>query len=82
MRFLVSITYSEVTPESAAEGDFSKTGFVSEDQEYTLEELKSLIKSGGWYREGRTRWMTTGSWVSDYRTGTEREENLHIKLIK
>lgn len=82
MRFVVSKTYAEITPESAEHGDFSETGFVFEDEVYTLRELIQLIKSEGFYREGKTNWLTTGFSVSCYKTSTEREENLHIKLIK
>jgi hypothetical protein len=64
MKFKVSVTYSEVTPESASNGDFSETGFVSEDQIYTLRELIDLIKSEGYRREGRTDWMTNGFYQS------------------
>jgi hypothetical protein len=80
MKFLVSRTYSETTPESATEGDFSDTGYVHEAEEYTLRELIDLIKRDGFYREGGTRWLTNGWSTECYRTGTEREENLHIKM--
>ena len=79
LKFLVSVTYSECTPESV---DFSDTGFISKDEVFTLEELKHLIKSEGYYREGRTPWLTTGFHTICYRTATSREENLHIELIK
>lgn len=83
MNFLVSKTYSEVTPESAEDGDFSETGFCWQDQVYSLEDLKHLIKSEGFYRESRgTSWLTTGFSTSCYRTGTQREENLHIKYLR
>jgi hypothetical protein len=82
MKFKVSQTYSEVTPESAIDGEFSDTGFVFEDQIYTLRELIGLIKRDGFTRESGSNWLTTGFSTSCYRTGTEREENLHIKLIK
>lgn len=30
-KFMYSVTYSETTPESVRDGDFSETGFLSED---------------------------------------------------
>ena len=81
LTFIVNETYSEITPESAESGDFSETGFEFEDQEYTLSELISYIKSEGYYREGKsTNWFTTGFYVEDYATCTEKERNLHITI--
>lgn len=80
MKFEVSRTYAEITPESAEQGDFSETGFVFNKEIYTLREIISEIKREGFYREGSTSWFTTGFHTTDYATGTEREENLHIEL--
>ncbi len=85
MTFLVTLTYSEITPESATRGDFSDTGFIFQEQEYSLRELINYIQSESFYREGpkgrfKTGWFTTGFQHICFKTGTEREENLHIKL--
>ena len=81
MKFLIDRTYTEITPESAAEGVPSETGFVFEDQEFTLDELKEYIKDEGLHREPGTRWYTTGTWTDDYTTATEREECIHIRMM-
>lgn len=80
MKFKVSQTFSDVTPESAKQGDFSDTGFEFQDVEYTLRELIDYIKSNGFYREGGTGWLTQGNHTSDYSTGTETTIDLHIKI--
>jgi hypothetical protein len=80
--FKVSRTYSEVTPESAKDGEFSETGFVFQDDTYTLRELIAYIKSEGFYREVGTNWLTTGFYTECHQTCTEREESLHIELLK
>lgn len=81
MRFIVSETYQEVTPESAEYGDFSDTGFVFQDETYSLRELIDYIKRNGYTRESKgTDWLTLGPWTECYRTGTERSTNLHITL--
>lgn len=80
MKFLVSRTYSEWTPESSVDGEYSDTGFVFEDVEYTLRELIEYIRSERAIREGRSSWLTTGSFAADYATGTEREECIHVTL--
>lgn len=83
MKFLVSHTYQEVTPESAADGEYSETGSVFQNEEYSLEELKSLIRREGFYREYRgSGWLTKGHYITCYRTATERSENLHIELLQ
>jgi hypothetical protein len=83
MKFKVSKTYNEVTPESAEHGDFSDTGYVFQDVIYTLSELKQLIKSEGFRRESRgTSWLSCDLGITCYQTHTETEENLHIELVK
>jgi len=75
---IVSRCYSECTPESAEDGDFSDSGFVYESEELEVQELAREIRLGGFYREGCTEWLSTGFHTSDYSTGTEREETLHF----
>jgi hypothetical protein len=82
--FIVSKTYSEVTPESAAEGDFSDTGFIFEptignDLEGTL----SYIQELGFldYSEfNKTSAVFYGEFhIEDYVTGTEVQYAIHIE---
>ncbi len=75
---LVSRCYSETTPESAEQGDFSDTGFVHEAEPFTFSELVRVISQGGFRQEGGTDWLCTGYSTVDYRTGIEREETLHF----
>jgi hypothetical protein len=75
---LVSRCYSEITPESAEQGDFSDCGFVHEAEPFTFSELVWVIRRGGFSQDGCTDWLSTGYHVEDYRTCTEREETLHF----
>ena len=74
----VSRCYSEITPESAENGDFSDHGFVYESQDFTFSELVREIRHGGFTFYGGSDWLSTGYSTQDYRTGTEREETLHF----
>lgn len=74
---LVSRCYSEVTPESAENGDTSNTGFVYQAEPKIFSELVREIERDGFSQEGGTGWLCTGYSTQDYRTGTEREETLH-----
>ena len=76
-------TYSEITPESAEAGDFSDTGSLG-TQDVTFRELVHLMR-----REFRNpscvpssgdtwEWLSTGYFMEDYRTCTEREEGIHF----
>ncbi len=80
---LISRTYSETTPESAEDGDFSETGFITEKEEVSFRELVDLMSnhnlascSGGNFNT--YVWFSCGSFTSDYSTGTEREESIHF----
>ncbi len=80
--FTVSITYSEVTPESASIGDFSDTGFLREDE--TNWRLKDIIKEvenqGVEYIQDNHNSLSVygGFSIRDYYNGIEREECIHI----
>lgn len=90
MKFLVSKTYAIVTPESASEGDFAETGFEFKDQEYSLSDLKHLIKSEGFFRErnrGGKKSCPCSTWLEsdpeeDHSDGSAITYNLHVELIK
>lgn len=85
MPLLISRTYSETTPESAEDGDFSDTGFVYQDVEFTfrelVKELSEMSESSRWPSTGSTHdWYSTPFEVTDYGTGTgtERQESIHF----
>ena len=88
--FSVSKTYSETTPESASEGDFSNTGFVYKDQSFTLRELirelEDCSELSSWPVKTpadchRGIWASTESHITCYRTGTETSESIHIESV-
>jgi len=82
MLLLISRCYSEVTPESAEDGDFSDTGFIYEAQEFTFRELVRELRDFYTLSDSRSSgvgtWACSGFGTSDYSTGTEREETLHF----
>lgn len=80
---IISRTYAETTPESAEIGDFSDTGFIDERQEVTFSELVRLMmehyepsQSPNDYSKDVS--YSSGSYTSDYRTGTSRQESIHF----
>ncbi len=85
MPLLISRTYSEITPESSEQGDFSEQGFVHEKEPFSFRELVSALREGGFDssscyppRGGAFEWAQTPFEITDYRTGTERQECLHF----
>lgn len=77
MEFLVSKTYSQTTPESVEFGDFSDSGFVWKEVPYTFRELVELLDSREWDFDGSS--ISSGWNTICYQTGTEEEEQLHVK---
>lgn len=82
---IIARTYCETTPESAAIGDFSDTGFITEREEVTFRELVELMKehlncssSGTNYTPTINDWFSTHWHVTDYATNTDREESIHF----
>lgn len=82
---LISKTYAETTPESARDGDFSDTGFVSEKEQVSFTELVDLMKEHYNASQSGTNvtitpnvWFSCGWFTSDYSTGTERGESIHF----
>lgn len=80
---LINRTFSEITPESCENADFSDNGFISEKEAVTFSELVELMKrhsqASEWPNNGNLHvWYSTGYQVEDYGTGTEREECLHF----
>jgi hypothetical protein len=83
-RFLVSQTYSIVTPRSAEIGDFAEIGCDYHQPmslEETVKELRRCCQTSCW--PVRRNNMTGHEWAStepteDYQTGNTREESIHI----
>lgn len=82
--FHVSETYSQITPESAEEGDFSDTGWTDHGSFMTLREVRDrILDTVGTYFEGGFEGTSVDLYQSDYhtvcyRTGTEEQACLHI----
>ena len=82
MPILIHRTYSEVTPESAENGETSDSGFIIENEPCTFRELVDYFDT---HREpscaparGDTdEWYSSGYEVQDYSTGEERETTIH-----
>lgn len=82
---LVNRAYSEVTPESAEDGDISDSGMIAENAEYTFRELVAMLKdhpqaSCHPARGDVFEWYSSGWHIDDYATGTEREETVHYSM--
>jgi hypothetical protein len=79
---LISKTFTEVTPESAVDGDFSDMGYITEKEAVTFRELVQLMKEhpepSQSPTDGNTRtWFTCYPYTSDYSTAAERQESIH-----
>jgi hypothetical protein len=77
MKLLISRTFEVVTEESAQDGECAESGFVYENQAFTFRDLVSEIESGGFRREGATRWLTSEP-CQDFRSGDWQSEGLHL----
>ena len=83
MKFLVSETYQQITPESCDQVDFSDIGYNFKDHEYTLRELIDYIKRSGYHLRSKndfTPWLSTNFYCICYKTATEESISLHVKL--
>lgn len=79
---LISRTYSETTPESVEQGDFSDHGFIAKAESVSFRDLVRLMRKcsegSAWPLVGDiSEAYSSGFYTSDYRTGTERAESLH-----
>lgn len=80
---IISKTFSETTPESAEQGDFSDQGVLSEKENVSFSELVKLMKEHNQPscspNDGAIHtWYSTGFYTKDYRTGSDREECIHF----
>jgi hypothetical protein len=85
MPLIISRTYEETTPESVEDGDFSDSGFVYKDTEFSFRDLVTELRRGGfsemssWPCHGDPRdWASQYHETTCYRTGTTRAESLHF----
>lgn len=79
---IIDCTFSEVTPESAENGELSDSGFMWQDNECSFRDLIRLMRdhtnsSCHPATGGTHEWYTSEMGAIDYRTGTERETSLH-----
>ena len=79
---LINRTFTEVTPESAENGDFSDSGFLAENEAVTFRELVELMRI---HREpsnsgkiSTNTWFSTYPEITDYSTCTETTESIHF----
>lgn len=83
MTVLINRTFDETTPESAANGEWSNSGFIAENEVCTFRELVAHMKS---HRECScgpasadwNAWFSSGFEIEDYGTMTERQTSIHL----
>lgn len=80
---LISKTFTEITPESAENSDFSNSGFIDKKIKVSFRELVDLMKAHTMPSQSPNDmsiavWYESGYYTSDYRTGTERSEAIHF----
>jgi hypothetical protein len=80
---LINKTYSVVTPESAADGDYAETGFEFED--YRPNDLRDVVRKledgscprlNDWDHGSATVYFEEG--IQDYHTGSDTTYALHF----
>lgn len=80
---LISRTFTEITPESCENSDFSDKGFIEEKQQVTFSQLVDLLKecsecSCSPNDYNINNWYSTSYYTTDYRKGIERNESIHF----
>lgn len=80
---IINRTYSEITPESVEDGDFSDNGFITEREEISFRELVCLMRehpypSASGMDINKNVWFSSGFQITDFSDGTEREECIHF----
>lgn len=80
--FSVGQTYSETTPESAALGDYSDTGWeIETSNDWTLKDIVRAVRDQGCdHIQGHGSYLYIYGWTYTpcYKTGTDRQLCLHI----
>lgn len=74
---ILSKTYSETTPESAEQCEFSDAGFEWQDVEYTFKELIDELKNNNYYIRQLDMTISTDFEIECYATMTEKSYSLH-----
>lgn len=81
--FKIGVTYSTVTPESAAIGDYAETGWSMEYRDdYSLRDIVDEIKQRGieyLQNDGNSLTSYGFSYCSDYQAGEETQERVHVQ---
>ena len=73
---LLSMTFADTTPESAAEGDNSETGYLWEETLCDMDDLQGYVSEMSELDCGSS--MYGEPYTTCYRTGTDRTEALHL----
>ncbi len=84
LTFIVSRCYELVTPESAEDGDASERGFEIEDEEMDFREVIRELRNCNHLSDSHVQagtWAMTEPHVSDWQTGEEKSESVHINAI-
>jgi len=79
---LINRTFSEITPESTEQGDFSDMGFIAQDEQVTFSDLVQIMRehnnpSCSPCKGDINTWFSTDFYTDDYATATMREESIH-----
>jgi len=77
----VHITYEIINDESAEHGEAAESGFLAENETYTLRELISILKQGEAScspASGATYEWITHYGEQDYRTGDYENRSIHF----
>lgn len=83
-RYKISVTYSIVTPDSARHGDYSETGYETEEYKGTLKDVLSEVQNTLGYFENLNENSTHDQSLYgcdpeiDYATGEETYRAVHI----
>jgi hypothetical protein len=80
--FYYGVSFNQITPESAEDGDYSDSGWTVEKTEGTLDDVLSDARSYGIQPRGRldaTSWWES-DYSQDYRTGEEEQHSLHVDV--
>ena len=81
----LAMFYAQTTPESAADGEASATGFIFDACDCTAHALARYITREGFAhpsswpatRDAPPEWLSTESQTIDYTTGTEEVLSIH-----
>lgn len=80
---LINRCYSEITPESVRDGEFSDCGGIEENEPVSFRDLVCLMKQhqlpSSWPTTGeRSEWYSSEYEVIDYHTMTQQSTTIHF----